>query len=54
MVRIPQIKSLETAIRIYYERIEPRTAILGRYLAAWEVKTIWWPETSCERQNEGE
>ena len=26
MVRIPQIKSLETAIRLYYERIELRNA----------------------------
>ena len=40
MVRIPQIKSLETAIRIYYERIELRNADIKEIFGSLGSKTI--------------
>ena len=40
MVRVPQIKSLETAIRIYYERIELRNADIKEIFGSLGSKTI--------------
>ena len=39
-IRIPQIKSLETAIRIYYERIELRNADIKEIFGSLGSKTI--------------
>ena len=39
-IRVPQIKSLETAIRIYYERIELRNADIREIFGSLGSKTI--------------